>query len=670
MPDWSYRTVFRPLLFRLPPNAATRMALGFMGRLGRLPGGKQIISLMGHMAPDQRLRYDHSQAPSTCRDFPSRVGLAAGLDYSVNASGALSQFGFGMQEVGPVGVVSSPEPAWSRTEQSLRYSHQPVISGDEAIKRLRDIPRPKHPRASQPQAWLRLADNAEADALALLRHVAPESATWRVDAVVAPGSWKLETLRQLATMGPPLWLVVPGAAPGSEPTDQVGEIVDKYEDFIAGWIIGAPKQEDAWELGASQLQPAIQMTRRLRKRTDKTIVQAAGIHSADDAIASLAAGADMVQVNSGLMFSGPGLPKRINDAVLHLLTQQPTALRSTPPAPAATPHRPTQMAWLWALLMGLGLFGGGLLAVAIACTAVVLPYDESMSGLTRAQLGEINPRLLSFMTHDRVTLAGTMLSVGAIYATLAWFGIRRGVHWASVAIVASSLTGFFTFFSFLGFGYFDPFHAFVSALLFQMLLLIMHSDLTARCEPEAPELRDSQRWRQSQWGQLLFVIHGAILMVAGTVITKVGMTDVFVREDLEFMQTDLDCFVPYPGLTPLIAHDRATFGGMLLACGVVVLLSALWGFRRGQAWLWWALFAGGNTAYWCTLIVHWAVGYNSLKHLLPAYAGLALLWTGGLLSLPYLVWRDPHLENRWQDWLQVFAGHQDAVSVDPPEVPS
>ena len=44
MPDWSYRTVFQPLLFRLSFETARDLAFGAMGRLTR-PGserGKKI----------------------------------------------------------------------------------------------------------------------------------------------------------------------------------------------------------------------------------------------------------------------------------------------------------------------------------------------------------------------------------------------------------------------------------------------------------------------------------------------------------------------------------------------------------------------------------------------------------------------------------------------------
>jgi hypothetical protein len=328
--------------------------------------------------------------------------------------------------------------------------------------------------------------------------------------------------------------------------------------------------------------------------------------------------------------------------MLHLRLQS-VAEQQSPPARLATES------WFWAMLMGLAMFVGGLIALAVATTRVVLPYDESLSGLTRAELARINDRLLAFMTHDRVTLAGTMLAVGIQYVGLAVWGLRRGVHWAYASVIASAFAGFLCFFSFLGFGYFDPFHAFVTAVLFQFLLLTMHAHLPPRRQMEPPCLWNDGRWKASQWGQLLFVIHGAVLIVAGLVITKVGMTTVFVHEDLQFMQTSAaDLLDAHPQLVPLVVHDRATFGGMLIACGVATFLPALWGFRRGQAWLWWALMLAGNVAYGLTILVHFAVGYDSLMHLIPAYGGLGLLWLGGLASYRFLVADDKELMEAWK----------------------
>ena len=129
------------------------------------------------------------------------------------------------------------------------------------------------------------------------------------------------------------------------------------------------------------------------------------------------------------------------------------------------------MTWFWTALMGAGMLLGSMLALVIAATRVVLPYDEAFVGRSRDELAALNPRLLPFMAHDRVSLAGTMVALGVMYVGLSLFGIRSGLHWAQVSVYVSAFTGFASFFLFLGFGYLDTFHAFVTAVLLQLLLL-------------------------------------------------------------------------------------------------------------------------------------------------------------------------------------------------------
>jgi hypothetical protein len=261
--------------------------------------------------------------------------------------------------------------------------------------------------------------------------------------------------------------------------------------------------------------------------------------------------------------------------------------------------------------------------------------------MSREQLASINDRLLSFMAHDRVSLAGTMIAVGVFYLGLALYGIRRGLHWAWVTVLSSAFSGFASFFLFLAFEYFDPFHAFVTAVLFQFVLLTLFGRLGAPAPPR-PDLREDRAWRLSQWGQLLFVVHGCALLGAGLVIAGIGSTSVFVHEDLEFMGTTAEALrAANPRLVPLVAHDRASFGGMLVASGLVVLLSALWGWRRGERWLWWTYLLGGGPAYTAAVGVHLAVGYTDFKHLTPALGGTLLLATGLGLAYPYLCERGP-----------------------------
>ena len=124
-------------------------------------------------------------------------------------------------------------------------------------------------------------------------------------------------------------------------------------------------------------------------------------------------------------------------------------------------------------------------------------------------------------------------------------------------------------------------------------------------------------------------------------ISTIGVTRVFVPEDLDFMQTTAEALrSANPRLVPLVAHDRATFGGMLLASGWVFLLPALWGFRKGSTWLWWTYLASGLPAYLAAIGVHFAVGYTNPMHLLPAFSGFGIFVLGLTLSYPHLCAKD------------------------------
>lgn len=296
-----------------------------------------------------------------------------------------------------------------------------------------------------------------------------------------------------------------------------------------------------------------------------------------------------------------------------------------------------ETSWFWTMLLGASMFVGGLLALAIASTRVVLPYDEAYTGLSREQLTAINDRLLSFMAHDRVSLAGSMVAVGVMYMSLSFFGVRRGLRWARATILISAFTGFGSFFLFLGFGYFDPFHAFVTAVLFPFLLLALHARLPSPIRLTPPTSCEEERLRWAQWGRLLLIAQGAVLLTAGFVISFVGVTSVFVPEDLDFMHTTAaDLASVSPRLLPLIAHDRASFGGMLLAVGWAVLFPALYGWLKGAAWLWWTLLIAGTAGYAPAITVHLVVGYTNPLHLAPAFSGAAFFLLGLALSRSYL----------------------------------
>jgi hypothetical protein len=148
---------------------------------------------------------------------------------------------------------------------------------------------------------------------------------------------------------------------------------------------------------------------------------------------------------------------------------------------------------------------------------------------------------------------------------------------------------------------------------------------------------EDRTWRLGLWGQLGLVAQGIGFIGAGLIISAIGATDVFVPEDLQFLQTTAPTLAAVtPHLVPLVAHDRATLGGMLLANGLAILLAALWGFRPGERWLWWTLLLAGLPGYVAAIGVHYAVGYHSAFHLAPAFLGLGLFAAALAASWPSL----------------------------------
>jgi dihydroorotate dehydrogenase len=635
MPDWSYRTILRPALFALPPVTARGLALGVVGTLGRSGAGRAVIDFLGHMRPPASVGVTRLGLA-----FPSRAGLGCGLDPGLRATAAFARFGCGFVEAGPItlvprnGGVLACDPAGG----CLQLADPPEGIGlDAAVVRLAAASVATVPLLAR----LDLSDQesaraAAANGAAAIARLAPHVAGF----TIAGGrlAWSADEWREAVdaiagaarVAGRPVLLVVPADASSVDRDRRVdsaagadGFLVDGALRSTAGRrLVGAPARA-----------AALETVRAIRARVgpDATIVAGGGVHAPQDALDVLAAGADLVSLDSGLVFAGPGLPKRVNEAL------EAVHGRAAEARVEVRARRAPEMSWFWTLALGVAMLAGSLLALAIAATRVVLPYDEHFVGLSRAELAAVNHRLLPFLTHDRVTLAGTMVAIGVLFTGLSWFGVRRGRHWAQMAIVVPSAAGFASFFLFLGFGYFDPFHAFVTAVLFQLLLLGVHGGLGPPQGLPPPMLVEDGAWRLGLWGQLGLVVQGIGFIGAGLVIAAIGATHVFVHEDLEFLATTARALASAgERIVPLVAHDRATLGGMLIASGLTILLTSLWGYRSGERWLWWTLLLAGVPGYAAAIGVHFAVGYESAFHLAPAFLGVGIFAAAMTAAYPTL----------------------------------
>jgi hypothetical protein len=324
------------------------------------------------------------------------------------------------------------------------------------------------------------------------------------------------------------------------------------------------------------------------------------------------AGAAMVLATSAAMVeAGPGWFHRATIARLA------RARVDTPAAPAS------RWPWVAGLALGLGMIGGGVGAAAVAIGPVLLPYDESFLRITSSGLAVINPRLIHFLQHDRITLAGTMVALGMLYAALSWCGIRRGQAWARDTLLASCLIGFPTLFYFFAYRYVEPIHVALAAILFP--LFVIATWRTPRGSYEIEEEGPAEERQLALIGQLLMVSAGAGLIVGGLTISYVGLTSVFVPTDLTYMSVSAQALaLANDRLISFIAHDRAGFGGALISTGVAVLLIAAWGWKRGQAWVWWSLATSATVGFGAALAIHVGVAYTDFWHVAPIYAGILI----------------------------------------------
>ena len=146
-------------------------------------------------------------------------------------------------------------------------------------------------------------------------------------------------------------------------------------------------------------------------------------------------------------------------------------------------------------------------------------------------------------------------------------------------------------------------------------------------------------WRSpAGLGRGLLLITAACLVLGGGIIMTVGMTSVFVPEDLGFMEMTPAAFdAVNPRLIPLIAHDRAGFGGGVLCTGLTMLL-CIWCGAPGRA-LWQAVLVTGVAGFGTAIGVHFPIGYTTFSHLAPAYLGALMFLAGMALTWPAMTGR-------------------------------
>lgn len=335
-----YKLIIRPLLFLFDPEEVHYFTFSLIRNLSKIPGFSKMIKLL-YKVEDPLL-----QTEVFGLKFPNPVGLAAGFDKDAKLYQELSNFGFGFIEIGtltPVGQEGNPKKRLFRLKEDNAIINRMGFNNGgvkEAVIRLK---KNKNVLIGGNIGKNKITSNQEA---VKDYEICFESLYKYVDYfVVNVSSPNTPNLRELQDKEPLTKLLLAlqeanNKKPKQKPIllkiapdlsdEQLIDIVTIINDTkIAGVIatnttlsreglISENKSETGGLSGKPLKNRATEVIRFLHQKSNGSfpIIGVGGIHSVQDALEKLEAGASLIQLYTGFIYEGPQLIKAINKAIV------------------------------------------------------------------------------------------------------------------------------------------------------------------------------------------------------------------------------------------------------------------------------------------------------------------------------------------------------------------
>jgi dihydroorotate dehydrogenase len=641
MPDWSYHPLVRPALFCLPSETGRRAIIGILKAQAQVPGGEALFKLLAQADPPKAL-----QTTFLGLEFPSPIGLGTGIDVDGRAARLLSQLGFGFLEIGPLGISPQPYVGYTNSRR-IRRTNALAMSSDRGSPAVADVIGDLPPGDVPVALHVR-----QAQAVQTIEAGGEFASLFVLPAEVADSARTLRELRA-ATERPILVRILAGWD-----NFQIDRVVRNASatGIDAAMIVAGrpyPKLQGGEIVWNQDLSRALSVTTRVVESLP--VALSGGVLTPQDASSAIDAGCRLISLSDGLVFAGPGLAKRINRQI-----ETSTEQASLPSPLVLNPEldRRSRNGTAGALkvdngkpsigyeppelnAVGVGLLGAFAAATAIlgvaycilSITVTLLPNETSYLGIGVNQLCAIdNCRLVEFMSHGRMSYAGTLMAAGVMLGWLTIGPVRRREPWAWWTMLLAGIAIYGSFLTFLAYGYLDAWHAVfvcVVSVVGVIGLVLSRPSLGRNIGPIAAFRSPAAHawlWSPGGRGRSMIGMFAFGLSIAGASILVIASTDVFVPQDLAFIRLDAKGLSDISDrLIPLMAHDRAGFGGGMLALGILFGATAWAGFRPNSRGAWRAVAIAGPAFILPTLIIHLAIGYTSIVHLLPVYGGSILL---------------------------------------------
>ncbi len=342
-----YKSLIRPLLFLFDPERVHHFSFTAIRIFSKLGFSRLIRSM--YVIEDKRLEREFFGLT-----FKNPVGLAAGFDKDAKLYNELSDFGFGFIEIGtltPKPQQGNPKKRLFRLKADQAIINRMGFNNQGVFSAVERLEKPHRVLIGGNIGKNKVTPNKEAmkDYLicleALFDHV--DYFVVNVSSPNTPGLRELQDKEPLTKLLIALkkenTALATSKGAGEKPIllkiapdlneDQLLDIIaivqsSNIEGVIAtNTTIGREglksdvllTEENGGLSGKPLTSRSTEVIRFLAEKSKNAfpIIGVGGIHSADDALEKLEAGASLVQLWTGFVYEGPGLVKKINKAILN-----------------------------------------------------------------------------------------------------------------------------------------------------------------------------------------------------------------------------------------------------------------------------------------------------------------------------------------------------------------
>lgn len=338
-----YKLLIRPILFCFDPEKVHYFTFSTIRFLSKIPGFPSLFRAL-YEVKDSRLETEVFGLK-----FKNPVGLAAGFDKDATLYREFSNFGFGFIEIGtltPKGQEGNPKKRLFRLKADQAIINRMGFNNggvQEAVERLKknngvliggNIGKNKLTPNEQATSDYEICFDALFDYVDyfVVNVSSPNTPNLRALQDKEPLTQLLQTLENKNLAKPKQKPILLKIAPDLT-DEQLLDIIDIVKETKIAGVIATNttlsreglQSENKVETGGLSGKPlksrSTEVIRFLSEKSNKAfpIIGVGGIHSAEDAIEKLEAGASLVQIYTGFIYEGPALVKAINKKILERL---------------------------------------------------------------------------------------------------------------------------------------------------------------------------------------------------------------------------------------------------------------------------------------------------------------------------------------------------------------